>query len=273
MKNKYLFNVDKNPGFISWCSPYHVDLMFCVYNSSVDYIGEDCKDSINIFEEVLENTKCDSIALYGFRDEHIEYILPLIGNIKRLYIKCRNVSNYNFFEKLEQLEEVIIFDNIRSTKIWDTFKNKRLKTLSIINSNKLTDFDGLRNSNIEKLALHGCNYCSSFVPKLVIGDLSFLFVMPKLKDLELNIKKTESDEYYINVFSELGFLDKIYLNPNFFTFNDFARLAKKLPNTKGIEPYYYIGEDEYCVIGKNSPKNITLQHAKVWEEKFNNIKK
>lgn len=270
MKNKYSFKVDKNPGFISWVSPYQVDLMLCVYNSSLDYIDEDCNDSINIFEKVLENTKCDSIALYGFRDEHIEYILPLIRNVKRLYIKCRNIRNYNFFEKLDCLEDIIIFDNIRSTKVWDTSKNKNLKTLLITNSNKLIDFDGLMNSSIEKLALHGCDYCSSFVPKLVINDLSFLFNMPKLKDLELNIKKTESDEYYINIFSNLSFLDKICLDPNFFTFNDFARLAKKLPNTKGIEPFFSVDENRFCVIGKNSPKNITLDQAKEWERKFNN---
>ena len=272
MKCKYKFKVYTE----GLSNPYideQIELGLSVITES-DYSFESNNNvDISLFIDALKENKCDSVALCGFRDEHISDIIPYIKDKKTVYLKSPYLTNYIFLEELGEVETILIAWNFKATKLWNVKSNKKLKKLYIVDANKLENFDGLRNANIESLSIFGCNYLSSYYPKLAIKDLSFLLEIPNLKRLELHIKKTERDEWYLSFLSNFIFLDYLFIPTNFFTFNDFALLSKALYKTSGLEPYWGDDKDGYFIIGKGSPKNLkTIEEAKKWEIKFNEIK-
>lgn len=217
-----------------------------------------CYYTTDCFIEALKENKHDAVELNGLFQEHIEEILPYLKNVKYLSLfKCNRVDDLSFIEKLTELRGIYIYWNQKASKLFDASKLPKLTMLSIEDANKLIDFNGLEGSNIENLKIWGCNFLGSSTPKTIIEDFSIFTKMPKLKTLNLVPVKNKNSNVDLLALSKLIKLEKFHILENYFTFEQFAWLKSKLPNTKGIEPLYewdnWKNEIVWSVIGKKMP--------------------
>lgn len=274
MAKKYLFDAGSaNSYYITMENNERIDFSFCVFteNDPDHIIPKEATEDINIIIKKIKKANPQNLRLGSLRDEHVQLILPFIKHIKNLSIHSAYLTDFTFIEELKEIQGVEIIWNLKATSLWDMKKNPLLKFVHMTNANKLVNFNGLISSNVEHLAIYGCNYFSSFTPKLEIPDPSFLLKMPKLKELELHIKKTESDSWYLSFFSKFTFLNRLNIPYKYFSFEEFALLSKNLPFTKGLEPYWKLG-DKYHIIGRRTPSVETIEEARKWETKYNEIK-
>ncbi len=227
------------------------------------------------------------VHICGFESvKEISEVLSIIkDNVKSLHIfKCPMLESLSFVENLPRLKTLSIYWNKKTVKLFDASRMVNLRKLHITDCNKLVDFSGLENSNLEYLDLYGCNGLSSFTSKLDVGDLKFLQNMPKLKHLGLEIMKKQEDKVYLKAIAKVKTLESINIGSSFFTFEQFAWLSAQLPNIKeGLEPCtYYISPtnkgnkiipevDEYFVIGRHKTK-VKRAKAKKYLDAYNSLR-
>lgn len=224
-----------------WDGNIKIDIRLCAYDEDIitynqDYPGH---DTTNCFIEALKENKHDVVELCGLHYEHIIDILPYLKDVKYLSLfKCQRLEDLTFIEELTELCGIYIYWNQKSTKLFNARKLKKLTMLSIVDANKLTDFSGLEGSNIEKIKIWGCNFLSSFTSKLVISNFDIFTKMPKLKGLDIVPAKNKDSYADLLALSKLTALEKFCITRKYFTFEQFAWLKSKLPNTTGIEPLH-----------------------------------
>lgn len=145
----------------------------------------------------------------------------------------------------------------------------KLQTLQMVDCNKITDFSSLKNANIKELRLMGCNGLSSFTSKLMIDDLSNIFNMKNLQSLALDIVKNYDVLEFLKSLAKLKNLKVLYIPDNSLTFEQFAWLKSKLPDTEGLEGVRYfslsgvVDSNEtvleyYSIIGKRRPRCLSV---------------
>lgn len=240
-------------------SDIEIDISLCSDANILTFMPDfPCYYTTDCFIEALKENKHDAVELNGLFQEHIEEILPYLKNVKYLSLfKCNRVDDLSFIEKLTELRGIYIYWNQKASKLFDASKLPKLTMLSIEDANKLIDFNGLEGSNIENLKIWGCNFLGSSTPKTIIEDFSIFTKMPKLKTLNLVPVKNKNSNVDLLALSKLIKLEKFHILENYFTFEQFAWLKSKLPNTKGIEPLYewdnWKNEIVWSVIGKKMP--------------------
>lgn len=243
-KNTYLFQVVDN-------SEYKNDVH-----------GKGCTEKVytpDAFKEFCANAKLWSVNLHLSKQIELDFLTSAIEhcNIESFELHFPDKSGINLspLEKLKNVEQIFLFELSRIEELWDTTKNPKLKLLHILNCNRLHNFTQLENSHIETLKLFGCNGLSSFTSKLHIDDFSFVMRMPKLKSLHIEIIKDKPSDYYLNILAQMKNLQEFMCPESFFTFEQFAWLASKLPDAKGLEPSLYCKElDTYSIIGNRKPR-------------------
>lgn len=222
---------------------------------------------------IKKNRNITKISLSGMKQKDFEYVLQYIPDyeIHLDLFKCPDIIDFSPLEQLENIKEIFIYWNRKATKLWNLSKNRKLIKLNMINCNKITEFSNLKNSFVEDLSLHGCNYLSSFTPKLVIDDMNNLFDIPNLKILSFSVVKNYDIEKVLLKLSTLKNLRELRFLGNEFTFEQFAWLKSKLPNVQGLE-----GTNGmlYTVIGKGKPKifsNISEDKINIYKEKYEEL--
>ena len=257
-----------------WDGEIEIDIKLCacdnMFGHNQDY---QYHNSINCFIEALKENKHDVVELYGLRLEHIIVILPYLKDVKYLSLfKCNRLESLSFIEELTELRGIYIYWNQKATKLFNARKLNNLTMLSIVDANKLTDFSGLEGSNIEKFKIWGCNFLSSFTPKVVISDFEIFVKMPKLISIDIFPVKNENSRTDLIALSKLTKLEKLLINKKYFTFEQFAWLKSKLPHTTGIEPLHewgcYQDETLWTVIGSNKPTIKKREIADKYERQY-----
>lgn len=192
-----------------------------------------------------------SLHLCGIRtvEEVIEILAIVKESLTSLYLfKCPDLDDLSFLENLSHLQELNIYWNRKATRLFDAARIPNLKKFYMTNCNNIVDFEGLKHSNIECLALYGCDCLSSFTPKLDVGDMDFLEYMPHLKTLYLDIMRTRADDVYLKAIAKAKNLEEFNIGERFFTFEQFAWLSAHLPNVKeDLEPCKCYNSQNECV--------------------------
>lgn len=239
--------------------------------------GVGCKEMIFTpadFKAFCKDTEFLSIA-FGLRNQtELDFFtdalaLSKIGTFEP-HFPDRAQIVLSPLSKLKKTKRVFLVELPRIVSLWDTRGNTELEELHILNCNRLHDFSILEGSPIETLKLFGCNGLSSFTSKLHVDDLSFLLRMPNLKSLHIEIVKDRPAKYYIDIISRLKNLREFMCPESFLTFEEFAYLAAKLPDCKGLEPSLYCKElGTYSIIGNRKPRFLTdLARVKKYEEQY-----
>lgn len=227
------------------------------------------------FHKYAANKQLKYVRIVAENNEELRQLAEVLSDTN-IYNIWPGIDPYKNFDLsplvlLNNTASISIYHNLKITKLWDMSKNRRLECFRLSDCNHVSDFSCLMHSNIEELTLTGCNYLSSFKSKLHIDDLSFLFEMPKLKDLALDIVKDQSDAYYLKTFSKLTNLRVLTLPDGFFTFEQYAWLAAHLPGVEGLEPYREV-YDTYCIIGYRKPRELTdMKKVKQYEQQYNEL--
>lgn len=224
-----------------------------------------------------------SVWLSGIRT--IEEIAEILSFFKESLtslnlFKCPDLHDLSFLEELPHLQYLNIYWNRKATSLFNASVMPNLKKFYMMDCNHIVNFDGLKHSNIEYLALYGCNGASSFTSKLDVGDMDFLEFMPHLKTLSLDIMRTRTDDVYLKALAKAHNLEEFYIGERFFTFEQFAWLSAHLPNVqKDLEPCtYYISQkergttiveevEEYSIIGRRktrAKKSLAIRYLNAY---------
>ena len=251
---------------------YDINISF--FDSTDD---ECCRQVDNYYscEELacfVQETKPQGVAFaFNFQDE-FEYIIRLIREfVTSLYVRPKHNARFDL-TALETCSELttIKFDwNTKQDSLWDVKKNTKLKDFDMVDYYNVSDFSAFRGSSVESLRLLGCNFLSSFTPKMHIDDFSFVADMPNLKSLQFAIIKDKPSEYYLNILTKCKNLEILRPNDSFFTFHQFAWLKAHMPQVRegfeGVEHVIY-----YVVTGKRMPKSLTdASKAEKYQKKYN----
>ncbi|QVK18277.1 hypothetical protein KHQ81_00745 [Mycoplasmatota bacterium] len=110
----------------------------------------------------------------GF-EEFIKFVPKTLVSLS--LFQCKDIKDLSPLEKLNNIEYLNFYWNRKATKLWNMTFTPKLQTLQMVDCNKIIDFSYLKNANIKKLRLMGCNGLSSFTSKLMIDDLSNIFNM------------------------------------------------------------------------------------------------
>ena len=215
--------------------------------------------SYNDFEDFIKKKKPKGVSFsFDFQDE-FEYVINSICKyVTSLHLFSKPNASFNLtaLEKCSELTAIQFYWNTKQNTLWDVKKNTKLKDFDMTDYYNVSDFSAFRGSSIESLRLHGCNFLSSFTPKMHIDDFSFIAEMPYLKELRFAIIKDEPSEYYLNILVKCQNLEILRPTDSFFTFQQFAWLKAHMPNVKegleGVENIIY-----FSVIGRRTPKSLT----------------
>lgn len=212
------------------------------------------------FAEYIKVVRPKGIVFSIDSQDEFEYIIALIsGFIRFLYLFSKHNQKYDFssLERCSELEAIQLYWNTKQETLWDVKRNEKLKSFEITDYYQVSDLSAFRGSSIETLCLFGCNGLSSFTSRMHIDDFSVVVDMPFLKELRIDIIKDESSEYYLNLISKCKKLEIFKTSDSFFTFQQFAWLKAKMPQTKqGLDCVYTYADDLYAVIGKRMPKRL-----------------
>lgn len=239
--------------------------------------GKKCKESVLTADEFLKfckETRFFSATVFACTQNEYDFFTEAMSlsdvEMFEPHLLQKAGINMATTARLKNTREIFLFELARIEKLWDTRENTALKLLHILNCNRLHDFSELEGSNIETLKLFGCNGLSSFTSMLHVDDLSFVLKMPKLKSLHLEIVKDKPAEYYIKIIEQLKNLEEFMSPESFLTFEQFAYLAAKLPNCKGLEPSLYCKfTDTYSIIGYRKPRFVKeRERVKKYEQKY-----
>ena len=245
-----------------------------------EFHGKKCNEKVNTpgeFEEFCKVANLWSVTLVLFEQNELDYFTSVLSECEiEMFEPHRYKADIDLapFEKLKKVQKIYLFEFTKLDKLWDTTKNTNLKMLHVLNCNSLHDFSELKYSGIETLKLFGCNGLSSFTSKLHVDDFSFVLTMPNLKSLHIEIVKDKPAEYYLNILAQMKNLEEFMCPESFFTFEQFAWLAAKLPNTKGLEASLYCKElKTYSIIGNRKPRFLKdKQRVEKYEKQYELLK-
>lgn len=227
--SKYMYSINKPPERMPCCE-IAMDMQLAVTKKeNICHSFEKYSQDVEIFVDELQKGDLSNIILTGFLQKHIDLILPYIKDkVKALYLfKCPRLESLDFIAECKNLEYIEIYWNQKMTTLWKLKENARLHTLIITSCNKLSDFSELQGSEISRLEIWGCNYLSSFTPKIKIDDLSIFQAMPKLEELKLAIVRNEDREKDFRDLSMLTGLKKFYIPESYFTKEQITKLKEK----------------------------------------------
>ncbi len=271
-KDKYLFSIIKEKRMNKFDKK--TDIIIVAEKKKNVYDSTNYFSNYDLIVSELKNNNHKNIQLVGFTNELIDIILPYLIKVKFLWLfKSKDIEDYIFIEQLKNIEYIDIYWNRKAIKLWDLKQNPNLKKLSIVDSNKLINFSGLKGSTLEELIILGCNYCSSFTPKLAVDDFSVFSSLNQLKSLTLALQEKASPSNDLIELSKIKTLEELYLD-NGYTFEQFAWLKSKLPLVKTLEAYEvldYDDVDKYKIIGKKMPIIRKLDRALEYKKQYDEL--
>lgn len=242
--------------------------------------GKGCTEkvfSLSEFSDYCAKAEFLSIALVLRNQSELDFFADAfahkeIGTLEP-HFPDRAKIDLEPLSKLEKVNRFFLVELPKIEKLWNAKENKSLKILHILNCNSLHDFSCLEGSTIETLQLFGCNGLSSFTSKLHIDDFSFVLKMPELKSLHIEIVKDQPAIYYINIITQMKNLREFMCPESFLTFEQFAYLAAKLPECKGLECSLYCKElGTYSIIGNRKPRFLRdRERIKKYERQYEQL--
>ena len=270
MKLKYYFVSNQTKIKDMNNEPY--DLIITAIDDKYGSVDDKGTYDINEIGNKIEEIKPKRLEICGITQNEFDYLMPLVSNyVESLSIfKCQKINNFKNIEELNKLLYLDIYWNTKVTSLWKI--GNTLQKLKITDSNKINDFNGLKNSRLKSLQLYGSDGLSSLKSKLVIENLEIIFNLHSIEHLGLDIINNKP-QYFLLGLSKMKSLKQIYLPSKTFTFEQYAWLKSKLGSIKGLESYtFFEYSNTYEVIGKGKPKNLKKENrAKMFEKEFEQL--
>lgn len=161
-----------------------------IYN---DYRERYGNPDIDAFQTAVKNSEAKNVFLNGFRQEHFDYVAPLIKDkAEVLYLfKCPKINDLSALSEFSKLRCVVVFWNNTLEALWNMEENKNLKILSFDFVTKLVDIDSLKDSNVEFVSIDSRNNGGG--RKEMLFDRSVFDEIANLKHLRLVYRRVYVD--------------------------------------------------------------------------------
>ena len=231
-----------------------------------------------LFADALSGVSPQAIELSGFGADELDEAVEYIKGVKYLALAdCDTLESIDFIERLRDLRALDIRGISAVRALPRLSLLPQLRSLYVVRFEELSDYTGLADSGIERLVLKDGCYSHSFLKRPVF-DVGVLAKMPSLEILELDCGLPEDSASTLLSLSRLTQLKSISLPNDAFTLAQFAWLAARLPDVKGLEPVreHNVWIDSPAVrsiIGKENPQcHGDESLIKKYESAFNALK-
>lgn len=164
-----------------------------INNTSIpynDYRERYGTTDISCFDKAINENEGKNILLCGFKQEHWEYIAPLIKDKCEIiyFFKCPKIKDLSALSKFQNLKCVRIYWNNSLETLWEMKDNSLLEVISFVTISKLKHIESLKKSTVKYI-----NFDSSDIignnKKEMLFDEKVFEDMPDLKALRLIYKK------------------------------------------------------------------------------------
>ena len=222
-----------------------------------------CMTPDDVDYEMAQGKNPEILEICGMNQESLEYFVQHYGKTYRYlsFFKCQLIRDFSPLEDLGKLEEVSLYWNIRSDRLWDMSKNTSLNTISIGDAKRMTQKpEPLKTAPaLERVFLIG-----SMFNNYNVESLDCFAGMPNLKQLALyNIRLQDKRMDALNTLPKLERFD---FDAGMLTTEEIAWIVAKYPHLAGQSLCAYNKEDailnDVRVCGFRKPGLDLPQHQK-----------
>jgi len=222
-----------------------------------------CMTSDDVDFEMEKGKNKEMLRICGMNQESLEHFVHYYGKTYRYlsFFKCQLIQDFSPLEDLEKLEEVSVYWNIRSDKLWNMARNTALHTLSISDAKRMTSKPELLKTS---KTLERVFFCGSMFNNYDLDALDCFSGMPKLKHIFLsNIRLLNKQ---MDVLNTLPSLERFDFDPGMLTTEQIAWIVAKHPHLSGESLCAYTKEvaslNDVRVCGFRKPSLDLPQHQK-----------
>ncbi len=201
-----------------------------------------CMTPDDVDYEMATGKHPEILEICGMNQDSLEYFVSHYGKSYRYlsFFKCQLIRDFSPLEDLSNLEEVSIYWNIRSDKLWNMERNESLRTISLNDAKRMTLKPELLKTSkvLERVFLKGSIFNNFFVE-----SLDCFAGMPSLKHLHLsNIRLLDKNMDALNV---LPALERFDFDAGMLTTEEIAWIVAKYPALNGKCLCAYNQEDAF----------------------------
>ena len=222
-----------------------------------------CMTPDDVDYEMAQGKNPEILEICGMNQESLEYFVQHYGKTYRYlsFFKCQLIRDFSPLEDLGKLEEVSLYWNIRSDRLWDMSKNTSLNTISICDAKRMTLKPELLKTSptLQRVFLVG-----SIFNNFNVESLDCFAGMPSLNQLYLgNIRLADKRMDALNTLPKLERFD---FDAGMLTTEEIAWIVAKYPHLSGKSLCAYNKEDallnDVRVCGFRKPGLDLPQHQK-----------
>lgn len=222
-----------------------------------------CMTPDDVDYEMAQGKNPEILQICGMNQESLEYFVRHYGKTYRYlsFFKCQLIRDFSPLEDLANLEEVDLYWNIRSDKLWNMAKNTHLHTISISDAKRMTLKPELLKTSP---TLERVFFVGSMFNNTPMESLDCFAGMPNLKQLALfNIRLQDKRMDALNTLPNLTQFD---FDAGMLTTEEIAWIVAKYPHLAGRSLCAYNTEDailnDVRVCGFRKPGLDLPQHQK-----------
>ena len=216
-----------------------------------------CKD-IYEFINAAKFTPIKNLEIVGITEMDFRRVIRTATRHLLTLDAIGDVSDLSILSECEKLEKIRISSLSNTAVLPNTENLSNLKEVRLsLDAVEIKNTEGLISDSIEEFAIDACSRTGLALTDAKIEDFSFLLRMPNLKKLTLMVQPKENPYFDLVALSKLTSLRELKLPPDYFTKEEYAWLASKLPNTKGLDGCYCIRKDRqkdcirYIMLGEH----------------------
>ena len=222
-----------------------------------------CMTPDDVDYEMATGKHPEILEICGMNQESLEYFVQHYGKTYRYlsFFKCQLIRDFSPLEDLTNLEEVSLYWNIRSEKLWNMERNRALNTISINDAKRMTLKPELLKTSktLERVFLFG-----SAFNNFSVESLDCFAGMPSLRQLYLgNIRLLDKR---MDALDTLPALERFDFDAGMLTTEEIAWIVAKYPRLSGKCLCAYNKEDAFLndvrVCGFRKPGLDLPQHQK-----------
>lgn len=222
-----------------------------------------CMTPDDVDYEMAQGKHPEILEICGMNQESLEYFVQHYGKTYRYlsFFKCQLIRDFSPLEDLSNLEEVSLYWNIRSDRLWDMSKNTSLNTISISDAKRMTLKPELLKTSptLERVFL-----CGSTFNNFNVESLDCFAGMPSLRQLALYCIRLQDKR--MDALNTLPKLERFDFDAGMLTTEEIAWIVAKYPHLAGRSLCAYNKEDailnDVRVCGFRKPGLDLPQHQK-----------
>lgn len=222
-----------------------------------------CMTPDDVDYEMATGKHLEILQITGMTQESLEHFVTHYGKKYRFlyFFKCQKIKDFSPLEDLAHLEQVRIYWNIGTDRLWNFSRNTVLNTLRVMDCKRITQNPRLLSTSntLEYVSFNG-----SAFNNFTMDNLDIFGLMPNLRRLELNSIRLADKR--MDFLSEAPVLERFDFDAGMLTTEEIAWIVAKYPDLSGRCLCAYNKEDamlnDVRVCGFRKPGLDLPQHQK-----------